>query len=408
MTPTELLLSALPDARRSADNSAAPSAEDVAYYRRELDRIRRMAILRRELGEPDRLLEAGVSILERRLVEMEASLMIDTAAEIAARNIPVELTLTDQWVLWKTVIRNGKPTKVPYQADGVEAASNNPESWGLFPDVLERYGAGGFDGIGFMFGAGRSGFVGIDLDGCRDPETGIVQPWAKEIIERLDTYSEVSPSRTGVKLFLRGRSPFETGKNLKLKNVPAIGGKTAGIEIYDRLRYFAVTGWRLNGPATCEERQAELDWLKGKYWGDVLPIQNGDFYGEDSVLERARKYLAKCPPAIEGQNGVPRLFTLLVSWCLVSACRVNRCLCYFGSGTRFASRLGMRRNSPTRSTTRPSNLGRGTICGMWHRKTGKRSMCRRIASRRRTAGPKCRRLNSRGSLPPSCPTMTKR
>ena len=42
---------------------------------------------------------------------------------------------------------------------------------------------------------------GLDLDTCRDPETGKVEKWAREIVERFDTYSEISPSETGVKVF---------------------------------------------------------------------------------------------------------------------------------------------------------------------------------------------------------------
>ena len=168
---------------------------------------------------------------------------------------------------------------------------------------MERYEAGDYAGVGFMFGAEPGGFVGVDLDGCRDPDTATVSDWAKEIILKLDSYAEVSPSKSGVKIFVRGRSPFDSGKNLKLDHLGEYGGKKAGIEIYDHGRYFAVTGMRVKGPHTCKERQTQLDWLKGKFWPDAVPVKGGDFYGEDSVLERARKYVAKCPPAISGQNG---------------------------------------------------------------------------------------------------------
>src|SRR5208282_2332821 len=123
------------------------------------------------------------------------------------------------------------------------------------------------------------------------------------VILKLASYAEISPSRSGVKVFVRGRSPFDTGKNLKLKHLPAIGGKEPGIEVYDHLRYFAVTGMRVKGPHGCEDRQTQLDWLKGKFWPDAMPVEAGDFYGDDSVVERARQSLVKCPPAISGQNG---------------------------------------------------------------------------------------------------------
>jgi hypothetical protein len=46
---------------------------------------------------------------------------------------------------------------------------------------------------------------GIDLDTCRDPKTGEIAPWAQEIIDRFQTYTEISPSQTGVKLFFTYR-----------------------------------------------------------------------------------------------------------------------------------------------------------------------------------------------------------
>ena len=217
--------------------------------------------------------------------------------------VPPELTAIPNWVLWRMAERGGKLTKVPFTPLDRLAEADNAATWCRFEDVVERFNQGGYLGIGFEFGTEPSGFVGIDLDGCRDPQTGKVAEWAKEIILRMDSYAEVSPSESGVKIFLRGTSPFDSGKNLKLPLFGATGGKSAGIEIYDHRRYFAVTGWRVKGPATCNERQNELDWLKGKFWPDAAPFKGGDFYGDDSVLERARKYLIKCPPAISGQNG---------------------------------------------------------------------------------------------------------
>jgi hypothetical protein len=230
--------------------------------------------------------------------------MIDVA------KIPPELAALKSWCLWKTIERGGKPTKVPYQPTDYEAKSDTPETWCSLDDALDRYGAGGYDGIGFMFGKEPSGFVGCDLDGCRDPETGKVEDWAREVITHMASYAEVSPSQTGVKIFMRGKSPFSTGKNLKLKDLPVIGVKEPGIEIYDHGRYFAVTGLRVRGPHDCQERQVELDWLKGKFWPDATPVQGGDFYGDDSVLERARKYIAKTEPAISGQNGSGAAFNV--------------------------------------------------------------------------------------------------
>ena len=49
--------------------------------------------------------------------------------------------------------------------------------------------------------------VGFDFDIVRDPEFGIIDPWAQELIDELDGYAEVSPSGTGVKVIVRGELP---------------------------------------------------------------------------------------------------------------------------------------------------------------------------------------------------------
>jgi primase-polymerase (primpol)-like protein len=71
--------------------------------------------------------------------------------------------------------------------------------------------------------------VGVDLDDCRDPETGDVDDVALDIIERLDSYTEVSPSGTGYHVLITGELP--EGRN-----------RRGSIELYDTARFFTVTG----------------------------------------------------------------------------------------------------------------------------------------------------------------------
>ena len=159
--------------------------------------------------------------------------------------IPQELTQRKQWVLWKNVNRNGHCTKVPYQIDGTPAKSNAPDTWATFADALSVLRRGGYEGIGFVFHE-NDGIVGIDLDGCRNPDTGQIENWAKDIISRVNSYTEVSPSGSGVKIFACGTSPFRSGKNKNLPQFKSHGEKEAGIEIYDKGRFFAVTGHEVN------------------------------------------------------------------------------------------------------------------------------------------------------------------
>jgi hypothetical protein len=90
--------------------------------------------------------------------------------------------------------------------------------------------------------------AGFDLDGCRDRNTGDIAAWAREIIERFKTYTEVSPSGTGVKLMFRMRGDHvEQAQALIKGNSRTVfsAGTHFEIDISFTDRYFAVTGQRL-------------------------------------------------------------------------------------------------------------------------------------------------------------------
>lgn len=219
---------------------------------------------------------------------------------IKLANFPEALTERNQWIVWKTVSRDDKPTKVPFQVSDEFAKSNDSETWSPFADALARFECGGYAGLGYVFSP-KDPYCGIDLDGCREPGSGKLQQWAREIILEFDTYAEVSPSMSGVKLFVIGALPFR-GRKKDLADMPNVADKTPGVEVYDRGRYFAVTGHRLKGmPREPQERQALLNKLCERFWPEHRP--SADFYSPDAAMDRARKYLAKVPPAVSGQSG---------------------------------------------------------------------------------------------------------
>jgi len=50
--------------------------------------------------------------------------------------IPAELQERRQWVVWRSGLRDGDPTKVPYRVDGRgRASSTNATTWGSFGDA---------------------------------------------------------------------------------------------------------------------------------------------------------------------------------------------------------------------------------------------------------------------------------
>jgi putative DNA primase/helicase len=183
------------------------------------------------------------------------------------QTVPAELRNLRQWVLWRMEQRKGKQTKVPYQADGEPASSTDPETWTRFDRACYASETRDFSGIGLVFSADDP-YLGIDFDHVLDPETGELQPWAADIIEALDSYAEISPSGTGIKVWVRATMPGPRRKQTKL---PADwqAGPGAAVELYDRERYFTVTGQQWGDHAIIEDRQAVVDQL----YADLFPAK---------------------------------------------------------------------------------------------------------------------------------------
>jgi putative DNA primase/helicase len=142
-------------------------------------------------------------------------------------SIPEELRQRRQWLVWKLEQRDGKPTKIPYIAGGVgRASSTDSLTWRTFDQAVQALRTSRYDGIGFVFSSGDP-YAGVDLDTCRDPETGELEEWAREVIQNLGGYAEASPSGTGVHIIVRGKAPNK---------------KRGRVEAYSSERYFTMTG----------------------------------------------------------------------------------------------------------------------------------------------------------------------
>jgi len=160
--------------------------------------------------------------------------------------VPEELKNQRQWILWKLIMRNGKEIKMPWSVYDQPASSTDPATWHEFECAVMRYDENKHAGIGYVFQDG-GGYIGIDLDSCRHPETKEVAPWAKRYVDMSPGYIEVSPSGTGVKIWERSDARLPIGKNIKINEQPLWPGKKPGIEVYSHGRYFAVTGHIIKG-----------------------------------------------------------------------------------------------------------------------------------------------------------------
>jgi len=183
--------------------------------------------------------------------------------------IPADLLSLPQWVGWWSVVGEGrrvqlpnggetgvlkvqaKPHKLPIDPrTGGLAASTRPATWSSVEDARTAVKRWSLTGIGFVFSE-SDGYSGVDLDNCRDPDTGEIAPWAWEIIRELNSYTEISPSGTGVHTLVRGKLPVGKGNQ-----AVHAGGK---VEMFSRARYFTFTGLHVDGtPIEIFDRQSEL------------------------------------------------------------------------------------------------------------------------------------------------------
>jgi putative DNA primase/helicase len=205
---------------------------------------------------------------------------------ISSLTIPTALKSLPQWVVWRYewIEDKEKWTKVPYRAKdpSVKARSNAKATWATFEQALATYQAGEVDGIGFVLTVDL-GFVGIDLDHCRDPGSGDLDTWAVDIVQAIASYTEVSPSGTGLRLFTAG-------------TLPAGGRKVGDREIYASGRYLTLTGCHLHDtPRTIEARQPAIDEVYAQYFPTPPPrmVESSNGTGpartDEEVLALARE-----------------------------------------------------------------------------------------------------------------------
>jgi len=183
--------------------------------------------------------------------------------------IPESLQILAPWTGWdyKRNTKLGKWDKPPIDVKTRKlGSSTNPEKWCSFASAHACMVTNQVYGIGVILGEldGDLHLSGIDLDDCRDPATGELNDLAKSIIQKMQTYTEVSPSGTGIKIFCFANLP----EKHRTEN-------SAGtVEIYSRGRYFTITGQQVEGtPLKVEKRQAELEAVWQEYIGSEVPAK---------------------------------------------------------------------------------------------------------------------------------------
>lgn len=190
--------------------------------------------------------------------------------------VPDDLRRRKQWVLWRYEWKegkNGKPgkwDKPPCTPLGTHGNSTDPKTWISFEDAKKAYLDGQeltgsdrkhFDGIGFVPSKDSTSELQItliDLDKCRNPDTGELERWAKEELDLISSYSEISPSGTGIRIITRGKLLPDDGK----------GRKKGHVEIYQKDHYLTITGQIIKDYLKeIESRVNEINCFYEKHFG---------------------------------------------------------------------------------------------------------------------------------------------
>jgi hypothetical protein len=212
--------------------------------------------------------------------------VITASLSFEEATIPPELKALPQWVNWKAIPNDERVEKIPVCAlTGSNASSTDPDTWTNYRTAAMNAMTAESLGLGFVFSK-TAGIVGIDLDKCRDPDTGALEPWAEEIVKDLDSYTEISPSGRGLHIYVVGELP--PGRMRKGR-----------IEAYQHGRFFTVTGQQFEGtPATVEERSTKLVDFHARYLAEpIQPARQTNTTPESALYLSDEAIVAKCQAA---------------------------------------------------------------------------------------------------------------
>ncbi len=176
------------------------------------------------------------------------------------QNVPDDLKQHNNWVCWILGKRNERWTKIPKNPrNGRNASTTLSGTWGTFAEA-EAYYSGHLeiDGIGYVF-TEEDGVIGIDFDHCiKDGK--IISEEIRKLVDQCKSYVEVSPSETGLHIYLKGKWKGDGGrKNNKL-------GDGMAVEVYPSARFFTVTGDAFGEVRPLTEDQELLDEIYNRYF----------------------------------------------------------------------------------------------------------------------------------------------
>lgn len=221
--------------------------------------------------------------------------------------IPAELRARHQWVIWRSIVADGKVTKPPFNPNNPNYMANvmDPQTWGSFEDVIRVWNANPslVQGIGFVF-TDQDEFFGIDIDDESKvaPENlDARRRFVDQVLHNVHTYAEISPSGQGLHLIGRGKLAVPGRRSTRMQ-----------VEVYSSQRYFTITGNIYDNRTQITDQQEFLNQIAGVFApeqqspegtiGDIASNRRLDLTDEE-VIRAAANYTPSFAPRYNAQMG---------------------------------------------------------------------------------------------------------
>lgn len=231
------------------------------------------------------------------------------------KKLPDILKAEGLFCLW----RYENTGKVPYQINGNKVSSTQRNSFTDFDTACKYHSS--YDGIGMGI---FDGFCAVDIDHC--VANGELSDMAKDIISIMNSYTEYSPSGTGIRIIFKAQNLSYDKKKYYINN------RNIGLEVYVSgytNKFVTLTGNAVNHCDVCE-RSGELMSVLEEYMVRPSPqvkkvVAPGSYLSDESIISKAtmsrqgEKFKAlwngKLPEGKSHSEADQSLCNILAFWC---------------------------------------------------------------------------------------------